>query len=84
MALRLALSPALTIPGYWIATGAGLAWGAVLGRARLHRVISRFEKPREVIGREVLDDLNSDHPAEARVALLPEKPERIAELDLEP
>lgn len=37
MALRLALSPALTIPGYWIATGAGLAWGAVLGRARLHR-----------------------------------------------
>lgn len=27
----------LTIPGYWIATGAAAVWGAALGRGRLRR-----------------------------------------------
>jgi len=35
VALRLVLSPALTVPGYWLATGVGALWGAALGRGRL-------------------------------------------------
>jgi len=36
-AIAFALNPAFTIPGYWIATGAAVVWGAALGRGRLRR-----------------------------------------------
>ena len=35
--LRVALDPVLTVPGYWLATGFGLAWGGILSRGRLER-----------------------------------------------
>ena len=40
LGLRVALDPVLTVPGYWIATGFGLAWGGLLSRGRLERTPS--------------------------------------------
>ena len=35
--IRAALDPVLTVPGYWLATGFGLAWGGLLGTGRIER-----------------------------------------------
>lgn len=36
-ARRIALSPAVARPGYWLATASGLLWGGVLSRGRIRR-----------------------------------------------
>lgn len=35
--LTVALHPLVTMPGYWVATGFGLAWGGALSRGRIER-----------------------------------------------
>jgi len=35
--IRVAVDPVLTVPGYWLATGFGLAWGGLLSRGRIER-----------------------------------------------
>ncbi|QEE62653.1 hypothetical protein FVA74_09505 [Salinibacterium sp. dk2585] len=51
---RAALSPLVARPGYWLATAAGLLWGAVLSRGRIRRrggVIVASGCPRWAFGR---------------------------------
>ena len=48
------LSPIVARPGYWIATGAGLAWGALMSLGRIRRsggVIVARQCPRWSFGR---------------------------------
>jgi len=51
---RAALSPLVARPGYWLATAAGLLWGALLSRGRIRRrggVIVASGCPRWAFGR---------------------------------
>ncbi len=40
-ALAVAFHPLLTVPGYWLATGAGAAWGVIAGRGPIGRRMRR-------------------------------------------
>ena len=51
---RVLLSPVIARPGYWFATGAGLVWGGVMSRFRLHSeggVIVAAPMPQWTFGR---------------------------------
>ncbi len=53
-ARRLLLSPVVARPGFWLATGCGLVWGAICGPATFHRsrrLIVASGMPRRAFGR---------------------------------